>query len=101
MDEPKEAKKTEQNFCILCGKYTLENLKNLQIGKIADVAVRVDACPRCEVVVANLGRIFGQVVEEIRKRQVAQEKKILTPGNEEGKILRPLFIPPKDIREKS
>jgi hypothetical protein len=67
-DTGEEKKEEEQNFCILCGKYTKDPLEKVLIGMFQTMEITAMACPSCVVITSNVKRIFFETMKQIREK---------------------------------
>lgn len=71
----------DQKFCILCSKYTKDELKLVQIGSIPIgpkqvIAVTVDTCPKCLIIINNAARVYREAIAAFREQQEEAMKKL-------------------------
>jgi hypothetical protein len=70
-----------ENFCLLCGKYTKDKLKPVQIGSINKLPIAANVCPKCMVIINNASRLFREALVEFQKKlKEFEEKYIIVPG---------------------
>lgn len=78
--------KKEKQFCVLCGKYTEDELKPVVVGVInvvrppqmTRIPVRVPSCPKCVTVMMNANRIYQEAKAKFQE-QISKQGNIIVP----------------------